>query len=337
MANIEQIDYFIGIDISKKTLDIAVLHENNFVFQDTILNNKKSIRGLLGILSRKGINPVQSIFCAEFTGVYSRHLIDVYLSKGLNLWMENAYHIKRSQGLRRGKNDKVDAERIASYAFKSKYDYKGFEEPRAIIKELKVLINHRTRLMSMKKQLTMAMGEKKFRSPTENRLMKVHSVNTLKGLNKDLEVLQVKINSLIKSDEAINKQYKIATSVDGVGPVTAINIIVVTNEFKDISEAKQFACYSGVVPFKYTSGTSVNSKSKVSKMANHRMKTLLHMAALSSIKIKGEMQDYFNRKVEQGKNKMSVVNAIRNKIVLRVFACIKNNRMYQKNYEYLLG
>ncbi|GAL73271.1 mobile element protein [Jejuia pallidilutea] len=61
------------------------------------------------------------------------------------------------------------------------------------------------------------------------------------------------------------------------------------------------------------------------------------MAALSSIRIKGEIQDFYHRKIKEGKNKMSILNAIRNKIVLRVFACVKNNRMYQKNYEYLLG
>jgi transposase len=164
-------------------------------------------------------------------------------------------------------------------------------------------------LLIMLLQINMIIGE--------NKLMKTHSVNALRGLKKNLEVLEAKINSLIKSDEALKKQYKIITSVDGDGPITAINMIVVTNEFKDISEAKKFACYSGVVPFQYTSGTSVNSKSKVSKMANHQMKTLLHMAALSSLRIKGEMQDFFNRKIEQGKNKMSVINAIRNKIVLR--------------------
>lgn len=337
MTNIEQIDYFIGIDISKKTLDVAVLHQNEFLYQETILNNKRSLRSLISALSKKGIDFSKSIFCGEFTGIYAMPLINFCLEKDLNLWMENAYHIKQSQGLKRGKNDKVDASRIANYAFRNKYDYKGFELPRKVIKDLKVLINQRKRLLAVKKQLTMAMGEKQFRSPSENKLMKTHSANTIKGLKKDLQVLEVKINSLVKSDEALKQQYNIVTSVDGVGPVTAINMIVVTNEFKDISEAKKFACYSGVVPFQYTSGTSVNSKSKVSKMANHQMKTLLHMAALSSIRIKGEIQDFYHRKIEEGKNKMSILNAIRNKIVLRVFACVKNNRMYQKNYEYLVG
>jgi transposase len=129
MANIEQMAYFIGIDISKKTLDIAVLHENNLVYQDTILNNKKSLKNLFSLLSKKGIDLSESIICGEFTGIYAMHLMDFCLDKGLNLWMENAYHIKQSQGLKRGKNDKVDAERIANYAFRNSYDYKAFKAP----------------------------------------------------------------------------------------------------------------------------------------------------------------------------------------------------------------
>ena len=329
--------YFIGIDISKKTLDIAVLHENKIVYQDTILNNKKALKNLVNLLSEKAIDFTKSIICAEFTGIYAMHLMDFCIDKDLNLWMENAYHIKQSGGLKRGKNDKVDAERIASYAFRNRYDYKAFTAPRVLIKDLKVLVGQRKRLLSLKKQLTMSMGETQFRSQNEKRLQKSTSTNTIRGLKKDLNLLDSKIKHLIRSDEALYKQYKIVTSVDGVGAITAINMIVVTNEFKDITEAKKFACYSGVVPFQYTSGTSVNSKSKVSKMANHQMKTLLHMAALSSLRIKGEIQDFYHRKIEEGKNKMSIINAIRNKIVLRVFACVKNNRMYQKKYEYLIG
>lgn len=337
MTNIENIQHFIGIDISKKTLDIAVLHQNELVYQDSILNTKKALKTFLNKLKKAGLNLSTSLICAEFTGIYAKHLIDFCLDNNLNLWMENAYHIKKSQGLKRGKNDKVDAIRIAKYAFRNRYDYKGLERPRDIIKNLKTLVNQRKKLVSIKKQLSLSMGEKQFRSNNENKLIKASSLNTIKGLKKDLDVLEIKIMSLIKSDEQLLKQYKIVSSVDGVGPITAINMIVITNEFKTISEAKKFACYSGVVPFKYTSGTSVNSKAKVSKMANHHMKTLLHMAALSSIQMQGDLQDFYLRKIEEGKNKMSIINAIRNKIVLRVFACVNNNRVYQKKHEYLIG
>lgn len=61
------------------------------------------------------------------------------------------------------------------------------------------------------------------------------------------------------------------------------------------------------------------------------------MAALSAVAMKGELQNYFIRKVAQGKNKMSVINAIRNKIILRIFAVIKKNKSYQKDFSFSFG
>ena len=59
---------------------------------------------------------------------------------------------------------------------------------------------------------------------------------------------------------------------------------------------------------------------------------MLHLAALVTIRKGNIMHDYFYRKVAQGKNKMSVNYAVRNKLIHILLACIKNNTMYQKNY-----
>ena len=90
------------------------------------------------------------------------------------------------------------------------------------------------------------------------------------------------------------------------------------------------------MPFEHSSGTSVRGKARVSHMANKKVKTTLHMAALSAIKMEGDIRDYYLRKVEEGKHKMSVINAVRNKIVKRVFACVRENRMFEKKYNYCL-
>jgi transposase len=107
-------------------------------------------------------------------------------------------------------------------------------------------------------------------------------------------------------------------------------MIVASGEFERIKEAKQFACYSGVAPFEHQSGTSLRGRSRVSRMANMNMKRLLHLAAMSAIKYSEEMRVYYLRKVSEGKNKMSVLNAVRNKLITRVYACIKQQRLYEK-------
>ena len=124
--------------------------------------------------------------------------------------------------------------------------------------------------------------------------------------------------------------------MDGVGKCIAAQVIVDTNEFKNIKAGKEYACYSGVAPFEHSSGSSVGSRSRVSDRANKGSKTLFHLAAICAIRMTGDLKTYYERKVAAGKNKMSVMGSMRNKVILRVFACVRNNRVYQKIMSMLL-
>ena len=152
-----------------------------------------------------------------------------------------------------------------------------------------------------------------------------------------MAAIEAKIDELFSDDAQLSRLYELISSVDGVGKCIAGQVIVDTNEFKNIKEGKAYACYSGVAPFEHRSGSSVHLRSRLSHLANKCTKTLLHMAALSPIRMAGELKDYYQRKVAEGKNKMSVMNAIRNKLILRVFACVRNNKVYQKNYLHTLA
>ena len=137
----------------------------------------------------------------------------------------------------------------------------------------------------------------------------------------------------MKSDSNLNQQVKIATSVTGIGPIIAANMIITTNEFRDITEAKKFSCYSGVAPFEHSSGTSIKRKSRVSHLANKKMKSLLHLGARSAVLASPELKLFYQRKIAEGKAPLSVLNAVCNKLISRVFVCIKQQRLYEKNYQ----
>lgn len=123
------------------------------------------------------------------------------------------------------------------------------------------------------------------------------------------------------------------TSIDGVGKVIALNMIIETEAFTRFDDPRKFCCYAGVAPFSYTSVNSQHSKNKVSQKANKSIKRLLRMAAVSvTHRTGGELKAYYIRKVEEGKNKMSVINALRAKIVARMFAIIKRNEFYSPIY-----
>jgi transposase len=329
--------YFLGIDISKMTIDTA-LTINGIGFHSARLDNQqKTIEAFFKEL-KKQISFSKLIVCMEHTGIYCQPLLGVLVKYKINVCVEPALQIKQSQGMTRGKNDKVDAQRIALYALRNKERLTFWKPQRQIIQRLKALLVTRERLVKMRMQLQVPLAEAtEFIDQTILQSMVKHCCGTIKSLNKDIERIEMAIDQLVKSDAQLSEQCSLATSVPGIGTITALNMIISTGEFSRISEAKKFACYVGVAPFEHSSGTSYRGKTRVSKMANMTLKRLLHLAAMSAIQCCDELKAFYIRKVEAGKNKMSVINAVRNKLITRVFACITHQRKYQKIYQHALA
>lgn len=324
--------HFLGIDVSKNTFDLALKKENHLFDHICFTNNKKRLKELFSFLKTENIDLTQSLICIEHTGIYGHLILDTLYAKKANIWLEHALTIKRSLGIQRGKNDKTDAIRIAEYAFRFTDKCKLWQPDRQEIKTLKALISLRVRLIKTKKLLKAPLIEiKDIKAVGFESLFKLTNPAITK-IEEQIKKTEEQIERLIKSDAHLYRLQEIITSVDGVGKVTAWQMIVNTNEFKNFNNSRKFACYSGVVPFEYSSGISISRRAKVSNLANKRMKELLHMSALSATVTKGELNTYYKRKVEEGKNKMLVLNNIRNKIVQRIFSCIKENRKYEKSY-----
>lgn len=327
--------YFIGIDVSKLTLDICIFCGKEKIFNGVLENQPKALEKFWKELSKSIIDFKRDniVCCMEHTGIYNEHLITFFIDRKVSFCLENATHIKLSGGMTRGKNDQVDAERIALYAYKERDCLKLWEPPREIIKTLKHLAVVRLRLINAKKLLSIPLKEVKQFNKNAAKLISGACISSMKSIDKDLSAVEKKIREVIKSDQTLNRLFEITTSVVGVGVVTAVEILITTNEFKNITTAQKYACYAGIVPFEHSSGTSLRGRTRVSSKANKRVKSLLHMAALSSILVSGDMRTYYHKKIDEGKNKMLVINAIRNKIVHRIYSCINNDRTYAKEYQ----
>lgn len=330
--------HFIGIDVSKDTLDLSIVIEGKVLLHQQIANTLKEIKSAVPKLLKKADASLgETLFCMEHTGVYNLPLLKWLQSSGAKTWLESPIRIKKSIGALRGKNDKIDSARIANYAYTNRHGIKLWKAPRVVLNKLSALLSQRSRLLDARKLLITALKEQVlFMEPEIIKSIKQHNKKPIQVLERQILDIEKEIIQTIKSDENLNRLFNLIISIDGVGFVTAAYILITTNEFINITEAKKFACYAGVAPFEYSSGSSYKGKTRVSPKANKIVKTLLHMSALSSIKMKGELQDYYKRKVAEGKNKMSIINAVRNKIVLRIFACVKHNRSFEKNYSYSL-
>ncbi len=241
-------------------------------------------------------------------------------------------HLKKSIGLTRGKNDKIDAMRIAKYIAIHKSSITSSLIARSQIREIQALVAHRKRLIEVKTKLSVPANELGYLGDKDITLkVKKSSTKVILELEKQIKLIEDDIQQVINNDSQLKEIFQHITSVQGVGKVLAWNMIIKTNEFKSINNPRKLACYSGVVPFDYQSGTSIYKRPRVSYMADKSLKKLLHMAAMSAVQVRGDLQNYYQRKIAQGKNKMLVLNAIRNKIVGRICAVVNAKKMYQPN------
>lgn len=331
--------WFIGIDVSKATLDITLLQGSETKKYFQIENTERHIRLFVNkLVQHEKVQLKESVFCLEHTGIYNAHLLKVMEEKQLQVCVESATHIKQSGGLLRGKSDKVDSYRIALYAFKNKEFLKLWQPERSVIKDLRKLCTVRERLLNARKQLKTALREDvKFSSKRAVAQISGCCKHTLAALERDIKTTDQAIKELIEADPRLKELFGYIESVPGVGRVTAAEMVINTNEFKRIPTPRKYACYAGVAPFEHRSGTSVRGKTRTSKKANLKAKSLLHMSALVAARFCSELRGYYERKVAEGKNKMNVLNAVKNKIIHRIYACVTQQRTYNPDYKFCLA
>jgi transposase len=324
---------FIGIDISKLKFDVRI-HSNQLA--SVFDNNTPGFTKMINWISKNSSCKKEEIlFALEHTGLYSLP-ISIFLS-------ENNYHfvllpgleIKRSLGIQRGKSDKVDARRIAEYAYQKRDKIILSQLPFKNILKLRRLLSIRERLVKQRKSFQRDEKEHKhFLKHSENKVLfdvidKMH-----KEFNKQIKKIEKELDNIIKSDELIKKQFYLITSIKGVGKQTALFVITYTNCFTRFDNWRKFASYSGTAPFPFQSGSSIKGKNKVNQLANKKIKALLNMCARSAITCNTEIKLYFQKRKVEGKNGMSILNIIRNKLIARIFAVVNRGTPYIDTLKY---
>lgn len=322
----------IGIDVSKSHLDICILSQEQSCgpTHRRIANTSEAIETFF----RDMAEPL--VVCLENTGRYNNAFLSAYLSgampDGSLVYVVDARLIQQSQAssLQRGKTDKLDAQRIADFIARHHTELEAWQPKSASVEQLRLLQTERRRLVKQKRQTETASHELHLMPVSQARALsqKINRelLDTITGHIKKIDRM---IQRIISDDDNLRQTSTLLQSITGVGPVLASALIIKTNAFSTINTPRQLACMAGVAPFEHQSGSSIKRKPRLSHMADKDLKTLLHLASMSAIQRKGELQDYYKRKVSEGKNKMSVLNAVRNKIIHRVCSVIKHQKIYQ--------
>lgn len=324
-----KIQHIIGADLSKKSIDL-VCHLQNTHFQ--IDNSIGGFKDLIKWMRQQKINPSKTMIVMEHTGLYSYCFEQFLHQHQIAFCKVNALAIKRSLGLVRGKTDKLDAARIAAYGYEKK-DKLAIDVPASdALKRLQMLHSTRNRLVRQRASLTCALKEYRHIGIAEKDVIMQTQQQLIKNFDKQIEKLMTEIESVINEQEALKCNFKLLQTIKGVGKILALTAIIKTHNFTRFTNARKFACFCGTAPFEHSSGTSIRKKSRVSHLADKQMKTLLDLSAKSAIQYDKELREYYLKRTEAGKSKMSTINVVRNKILYRMFAVIKRQTPFLENY-----
>jgi len=316
-----KVPYIIGADLSKKTIDFASQQLGNHV---KVENNLTGFNELMRWMKQLKIPVNEVMIVMEHTGLYSHRLEQFLHQKQVSFTKVSGLAIKLSMGMVRGKTDKQDAFRIAQYGEEKTNQLVATPPVDKPLERLQILHSTRERMVRMKASLMTAVKEyhQGYGLEKSDRII-TQQLEVIESLDKKIKEITSDMEIIVEGQQSLTTNYKLLKSIKGVGQILALAVIIKTGNFTRFTNPRKFACYCGTAPFENSSGTSIRRKTRVSHLADKRMKTLLDLAAKSAIQHDHELQAYYLRRTENGKSKMSTINVVRNKLLYRIFAVVK--------------
>ncbi|HZX59335.1 MAG TPA: transposase [Mucilaginibacter sp.] len=320
----------LGVDVSKLTLDICCAERNLHVKID---NCSKGFCVLKKWCKTSSINLKETLIVLEFTGGYEYRFLQFCESLSISYCRVPGLQIKKSLGMIRGKSDQADAFRIGEYGEEKIKKLTPSNPVDKNILELKQLLSFRKRLVREKAGLESTVKERKHMYPQKKADKITHIARAkIKSDEQHIRQIEQQVIEVIKSNEDMWLNYRIITSIKGIGKINAWMTIAYTENFTSFTDPRKYGVYVGVIPFGHTSGTSIKKRDKVSHLANKALKSELNQAARAAIAHDPEIAAYAERKLKNKEYRL-VLNNVKFKLILRMFSLVKRGEMYVENYQ----
>jgi transposase len=158
---------------------------------------------------------------------------------------------------------------------------------------------------------------------------------SLKFIEKEKKLLEKKLETLVKEEHAA--MLTNLESIPGIGRKTASLLIVYTDAFSRFESAAALCSYCGITPIIRQSGTSVNSRPRISKMGNQKLRNLLFLCSFTACTHNKACRDIYQRITNKGKSKKLALIAVSNKLLKQAFAIAKSGIPYDSEYQSALA
>lgn len=306
--------------------DLAAKNVSNMPSHQVVKNNVTGIGKFLKTL------PSDAVLVAEYTGVYGDTLWKCCTERNVKIAFVSGYVIHRYRATPdRAKTDLLDCVQLREFGerYLDKLKYKKF--PEEALYELRQLARQREMLVEQRKELITADKSEDCR-PSRCVVVKQSMDRVKEVLDAEISQMEQEMLNVICENTELSHNYKIITSVKGVGLVTAVELLIKTGNFTNITTARQYSAYAGTAPYEKSSG-KMNKGAHISKIGNRRSKTLLYICAESARLHNKEIKLYYERRTKIDKKpRHYVLNAIANKLLRTIFTLVDKNELYDPNF-----
>lgn len=316
---------FVGIDVSKDTLDACFLSEGK-TKEAPFANTAKGHAALLAWADRHAKGATLH-FCMEATGPYSEAPATFLADASRLVSVVNPTRVKYA-GLARGrgnKTDRADARLIAQYAAREAPP--AWHPPSPEVRELQALVRRLDDLVEM------AAREKgRLASPALTTSARASITRTVKLLEKEAAKVRAAADELIAATAALKADRELLESIPGVGRQTATTILAELPAVERLPSAESAAAYCGLAPREFSSGTSVKRRTRLSKAGNARLRKALFLPTQTAVRFNPVLKGFFERLVGAGKPKMQAVGACMRKLVMLCYGVLKNRQPFDPKW-----
>lgn len=311
---------FVGIDVSKNKLDVAILNDQG-VYDCFVVPNSKV--GYAHLLKRVLRQDGDAHFCVEATGSYHYGVGFFLLDSGQHVSVENPTLVKYF-GLSVNslqKTDKADAKLIARYVSERRPGLWKLSDP-----QMRELLFLSKRLDDLNKMSTQE------RNRLENdQLPKL----VVKGIQKNVKNFKDEMNQILKeiqkvldSNEELKKNHELLTSIPSIGLRAAIGFMATFPDLSQYSKAENVAAACGLNPRLKRSGSSVHKQTRISKQGSSHMRKLFYLPALVAVRYNPTVKAFYDKLVAKGKPKKSALVASERKLIMIAYGVLKSGKPF---------
>lgn len=316
-------EIFMGIDISKASFDTAILMSEK-IKTKKFSNNKNGFKLMMDWLKTCNIRAENTHVCMEATGIYYESLADFLYQNKFMVSVVNPARIKGfGMGeLSRTKNDRADAKLIARFC--KAMNPSAWQPIKPEYKQLQQLVR---RLEDLKSLLQI---EKNHLESAISGDVKKSVELVIECLNKQIEEVTKTIKDKINQNPELQKKQVLLKTIPGIGEATIIQIITFIN-IENFNNVKQLDAFVGLNPKQKQSGTSVNGKSRISKIGNSNLRKTLYFPAIVAKQHNPIIKAFCERLKVNGKPIMVIICAAMRKLVHIIFGVLKSGKAFDAN------